>query len=448
MQPTIPIFDTTGTCRIREPGTGALSVLFAGDTCPPASGQKIVEEGRIETIISAIKPIFQSSDLRIIQWETPLATHGKQTKKAGPRLGCDPICAELAASLEIDVALLANNHIGDQGADATLSTLDEFARRGIHTVGAGADETLAGTPLHLTIKKRKIIIINVAEHEFGIATPCCPGAAGIRPLKNISQISEARKNADIVIMTIHGGHELNPYPSPRMQEWYRAFADAGADIVFNCHTHCPEGIEFWNGTPIVYCPGNFYFPNPPSRITPPVWNTGYLPRITLDGDGVCEIQIVPYSFTEQAITPLTGDERASFLQDFEALCTPLSDPQAIQHFFDVWSATSAHANAWIDGLSRIGKSKWKHAATTKIKQALVRIGLRPEALLTNWCIGHKNTLFCESHLDTVRRNLSLKIDSKLESLQDDDAVAVIQRTQNPKWMNRSTDSTTRDPNSL
>lgn len=45
---------------------------------------------------------------------------------------------------------------------------------------------------------------------------------------------------------MHGGHEHYQLPSLRMQETYRFFIDAGADVVVNHHQHCFSGYEIYN----------------------------------------------------------------------------------------------------------------------------------------------------------------------------------------------------------
>ena len=181
-----------------------------------------------------------------------------------------------------------------------LQTIDVLNRRGIRTVGAGADLEEAEKPLTLTAGGEKIAIFNFCEHEFGTAQENMPGSAPQLPLRNLRAVAEAARSADRVVVALHGGHEYNPFPSPRIQELCRAFADAGASFVFNCHAHCPEGVEYRNGTPIVYCPGNFYFPIMDEG---GLWRFGYLPKALFDQRGVYALEILPYAFDAEQIVP-------------------------------------------------------------------------------------------------------------------------------------------------
>ena len=74
-------------------------------------------------------------------------------------------------------------------------------------------------------------VINCCEHEFSVTTGDFPGANPLNPIRQFYKISEARKDADYVVVIVHGGHEMLQLPSPRMQELYRYFIDVGADAV-------------------------------------------------------------------------------------------------------------------------------------------------------------------------------------------------------------------------
>ena len=41
----------------------------------------------------------------------------------------------------------------------------------------------------------------------------------------------------------------------------REYLDAGADIIIGAHPHILQGIEYYNGKPIVYSLGNYWFNN-------------------------------------------------------------------------------------------------------------------------------------------------------------------------------------------
>ncbi len=322
--------------QLRPPLAGKTgTAVFIGDYCPRNEGQELIHAGQTESIIEAVKPFITAGDLKIIQWETPLTSSGQPICKSGPNLICSPESADIVDILEIDLALLANNHIGDQGGEAVMETIRHLRAAGSQVVGAGCNLKEAAKPVFLECNGIRIAVLNRCEHEFGIAGRDTIGSAPLSILKDLKAIRENLNQADQVWITIHGGHEVNPFPSPQMQETYRAFAEAGAALVFNCHTHCPEGIEIWNGTPIIYSPGNFYFPRISQEMN--TWRLGYLPRLSFDKQGIYDLEIMPYTFDNYKMYSLDEEKRKEFFEYFNELCAALADPELIQRYFDCWS---------------------------------------------------------------------------------------------------------------
>ena len=378
-----------GLLKFREPEGGTrFRMVIAGDVCPCREGEKIVAEGRSAGLFAKVAPFLNEADLRVVQWETPLCEPENPIPKSGPNLYALPSSAELAAAGGFEVALLANNHTGDYGPEMLLQTIDVLNRRGIRTVGAGANLEEAEKPLTLTAGGEKIAIFNFCEHEFGTAQENMPGSAPQLPLRNLLAVAEAARSADRVVAALHGGHEYNPFPSPRIQELCRAFADAGASFVFNCHAHCPEGVEYRNGTPIVYCPGNFYFPIMDEG---GLWWFGYLPKALFDRRGVYALEILPYAFDAEQIVPLEGETRISFFRYLETLSEPLDDPARMKQLFEAWS--SRHGFGYLArSLAHIPPGWEEHPSDRAVAKAM---------------LGLRNLFSCEAHNELIKNSLNI-----------------------------------------
>lgn len=402
-----------GLLKFREPEGGTrFRMVIAGDVCPCREGEKIVAEGRSAGLFAKVAPFLNEADLRVVQWETPLCEPENPIPKSGPNLYALPSSAELAAAGGFEVALLANNHTGDYGPEMLLQTIDVLNRCGIRTVGAGANLEEAEKPLTLTVGGEKIAIFNFCEHEFGTAQENMPGSAPQLPLRNLRAVAEAARSANRVVAALHGGHEYNPFPSPRIQELCRAFADAGASFVFNCHAHCPEGVEYRNGTPIVYCPGNFYFPLMDEG---GLWRFGYLPKALFDQRGVYALEILPYAFDAEQIVPLEGETRISFFRYLETLSEPLGDPARMKRLFEAWS--SRHGFGYLArSLAHIPPGWEEHPSDRAVAKAM---------------LGLRNLFSCEAHNDIVRCFLCLQEENRIDEAAK--LFPYMEKLQNPEW---------------
>ena len=386
-------------------------MVIAGDFCPrEANCEDLVN--RVDEITRQVKPYFESADMRVLQWECTVTRQDTPIDKSGPNHRCYPECTVFATALDIDTVLLANNHTGDYGAPGVKDTLDAFKALNIRTVGAGMTEAEAAVPLRVEYNGIKCSIINAAEYEFGIAYGDVPGANSIDPIKLAAQIKAEKSACDLVVVTLHGGHEQYSWPTPRLRSLCRFMADCGADAVFNCHSHCPAGYEVYNGVPIIYSPGNFYFPNRPTSL--PQWYIGYLPKFFFDADGVYALEILPYYNYKQALTLLDEADTKSFFVYLDQLSEPIADEEKLQKLFNAWCARGG-LNGYLGSLFN-----------RPVPESLYnRDGVKPN-------LGLRNLMTCQSHHDLLKNSLLL-----MERYQLKDAEALIpliKEAQSPEWV--------------
>lgn len=83
----------------------------------------------------------------------------------------------------------------------------------------------------------------------------------------LQRIREAREKADFVVVYEHWGQEGTTDLEEYQTQSGRAFLDAGADVVVGDHPHVVQGIEWYNGKPILYSMGNYWFTSSKERYT-------------------------------------------------------------------------------------------------------------------------------------------------------------------------------------
>lgn len=258
-----------------------MKILIAGDFCQRYRVDEAVKQKRYGDLFDEVKPIIDRADYSIVNFEFPIvvdSTKAKPIPKCGPNLQgtIDAVGAIKYAGFKC--CTLANNHILDQGEQCCLDTKNELEKAGVDAVGVGKNLEEAGNILYKQVNGETLAIINCCEHEFSIATGTTPGANPLNPIQQYYQIKEARRNANYVLVIVHGGNEYYQLPSPRMKETYRFFIDAGADAVVNHHQHCYSGYELYQGKAIFYGLGNFCFDDPNRRNN--LWNESFF--VTLD----------------------------------------------------------------------------------------------------------------------------------------------------------------------
>lgn len=401
--------------RPAEAGNTA-RVFVTGDVCLRGLGEQLVLDGKSASILAPMKDVLAKADLSIMQFETVLTTADTPIIKSGPNLKSDPKTLDFFKEWNGDLCLLANNHTGDFGPEPLLETIDTLHDAGFETVGAGKNLADAYKPAILTRNGLKIGVYNICENEFGGALHDTAGSAPLNVALNISHIIKLRKEADVVLVIVHGGNEYKPFPSPRVMDMSRAFADAGADAVVNIHTHCPQGVEVWNGTPIIYSLGNFYFPwrlDDTKTYKPEnFWFTGYCVAFNVDAKGCFSFELVPTHFTPDAtsIAPLEGEEKEGFFDYLNQISAPVADEDLIRRVHECWSAMSNY-------ISVITKAWWKEDIFTIDEPA-------HKARVMN--LRNLNT--CEAHHEILKTYFRLYEQGRLqEALQLKDYILGFQK---------------------
>ena len=295
-----------------------IKILVAGDFCPRDRVQELVENQEFEKIFEGVVKYTSEADYSIVNLEAPVVeSQASPIDKCGPNLKCSAKAVKGLKYAGFDMVTLANNHFYDYGDAGVKDTMQSCAKENIDYVGGGINIDEASKILYKDIKGVKFAFINCCEREFSIATKKTGGSNPINPIKQYYAISEAKKDADKIIVIVHGGHEHYNLPSPRMKELYRFYVDAGADAVINHHQHCYSGYEVYKRKPIFYGLGNFCFDRATQRNT--FWNEGYMVMLNIDGDITYEL--IPYvqGNDKPGVHIMKGGEKETFNRNIEKL---------------------------------------------------------------------------------------------------------------------------------
>lgn len=193
------------------------------------------------TLLNLEGPVLQDQALAL-----------KAPKKAGPVLQN----RSLPISNSLLCFSLANNHIMDLGPEGLTTTIQTLDSINAIYAGAGPTSQAASKPARFRIGNRLVSLISVSEIQFGQAGKSTPG---FFPLDSrVHNLIRREKGvADFVIVAVHSGSEMFPWPSPQRQFLFRSLVDTGADIIWGHHSHVPQGWEKYLHGFIFYGLGNF-----------------------------------------------------------------------------------------------------------------------------------------------------------------------------------------------
>lgn len=315
-----------------------MKILFTGDVC--FKEQQEMDAALAKRVLSELKPVLDSADFRVMNLETPLAPKvvGKPIVKSGPAIIGRPENLAFLTEAGCDLAVLANNHTGDYGADALFYTIDLLDGAKIAHAGAGRNIAEAYRAVRRYIGGRRFSFIGMNENEFGVAGFETAGTAGFDLERAGEVIGRERRVSDYVIVVFHGGNEYNPLPSPLCRGRYRTLTRLGADAVIGGHTHCMQGYEYFDGKPIIYSMGNFLFKY--ATETQDSWHMGYMTELTFDERGI-SLRPIPYRFSHDAksIELIEGDDLTRTIDYLERLSAYIPDTKKLREMFECWALT-------------------------------------------------------------------------------------------------------------
>lgn len=247
-------------------------LFFAGDFCctPSPSHIEVAED---------LRHLIQSCDVKYVNFEVPLKPEVTLPRQYNARLWQHDDAPGFLRDLGFNLFSIANNHAFDWG----VAGFDKTRRAlGDQAFGAGTYEEAYRVK---TVEVRGVRIGFMAltfaaytgvfddvQHRDGV------GCAYIHDLRVNHDIMEAKKSVDFLFILPHDGVEYVDVPLPETIARYRDFIDYGADGVLGSHPHCPQGWEEYNGKPIFYSLGNFFFNSketPLYKADKPHWYEGW-----------------------------------------------------------------------------------------------------------------------------------------------------------------------------
>ena len=206
-----------------------------------------------------IAPMFHSSDLTVVNLETPLSARPRKRNW----FRSDPAYATAIRDAGIDVVNVSNNHIFDMGEAGFFDTLEAVQTAGLAAVGVGRcfDDARRGRVVERN--GLRFLFLSYSQlcnsHFASLATSQCPGILPLDRQLMREDVEAARGRADFVIVSVHWGFEDQPNVHPQQVEIAHLLIDAGADCILGHHSHCPHAIEIYRERPIFYSLGNLIF---------------------------------------------------------------------------------------------------------------------------------------------------------------------------------------------
>lgn len=264
----IALSDPSRTVILEDTEDGVADFVFVGDTAFP-DGYSVMNRYNsrkkgIEGLVSQeVLEIMRSADITMANHEFTLTDRGEPVKDKKWTFRGNPKNVSIFKELGVDIVGLANNHAFDYGPLSLTDTLHYLDNANIAHVGAGENLSEAKEPFYYVVNGYVVAIVAgsaIDRYSTRGATDSQSGVFQIFDTVSMSkEITAAKEKADFVIAYVHWGVESTTTLTSGQKSMGKAFVDAGADAVIGMHSHCMQGVEYYNGKLIAYSLGNFVF---------------------------------------------------------------------------------------------------------------------------------------------------------------------------------------------
>jgi poly-gamma-glutamate capsule biosynthesis protein CapA/YwtB (metallophosphatase superfamily) len=285
-----------------------------------------------EEVWGDVLPHLAQADLRILNLECALTNHLQPWTRTWKmfHFRADPEAVRVLQAAHIDACTLANNHILDYEEQGQRDTLRILNATGIRHAGAGPNAEEATAPAIIQVSgtsPSRVALLSFTDNEPDFAaTTEHPGTNYLEVslqqetlTRVANSIAQARaQGADMVVFSNHWGANFVERPSAEFRSFARCVIELGADIYHGHSAHICQGIEIYQGKPILYDTGNFiddYAVRPQLRN-----DRSCLFKVMFEHGKLCRIELLPVSLSVAHVALACGEEFEAICAHMEMLC--------------------------------------------------------------------------------------------------------------------------------
>ena len=309
-----------------------ITLALAGDVMLGRLVNETIRARGFEHPWGDILPQMKDSDALLVNLECALTArtqHWTDGQEKAFYFRADPAAVRTLQIADVDFVSLANNHAGDFGTEGLLETVSVLDQAGIAHAGAGQSLREAERPAIFEVAGFRVGVIAFADYpDAWAAQPCRAGLnftrVSTRP-QHFRRIEDEIRNVrclcNLVVFSIHWGPNMAPRPSEEHVEFARAVLDAGADVFWGHSAHVVQGVEIWNGKPILYDSGDFVDDYAVDQDLRNDLSALFLVRVRVPF--VDRIELIPVKIDDMQVNLARGDELRWFIDRFVKLCSEM-----------------------------------------------------------------------------------------------------------------------------
>ena len=207
----------------------------------------------------------------------------------------DPASLQGLLYAGFDMVSAANNHSMDYTGIALADSFNRLNEAGIQYAGAGTTREEAHSPAVFKLPDGTALGILAYTAVGSAAWEAGEANSGIAWMDSSrldilqTDITQAKKEADILIVSFHFGEEYQKTPGDLQRELAEAAINEGTQLVIGHHSHVVQPIERYKDGWIAYSLGNFVFDQEFSEET----MRGTILQVEVQDKKIQKVELVP-----------------------------------------------------------------------------------------------------------------------------------------------------------
>lgn len=264
----------------RKSKKNEVNLVICGDVMAHTQNFKMQN---FDMIWDGVRDITSNSDFTIANIEAPVCSD--QPFENYPNFNMQPSYPEAAIKAGINLITIANNHTNDQSGQGIIKTsqwardtINKYSKTSRPVYICGLKEDVSSdiaakksepTFCYITKDDIKILYLGITQilntQDSASRINYFPHTKkGKENLKNLIIKLRKENPCDVFILAMHSDEpEYNLTVFTERRKWYFELLDAGVDILWANHPHCPKPIEYFGNSKtnkiekvILYSTGN------------------------------------------------------------------------------------------------------------------------------------------------------------------------------------------------
>jgi hypothetical protein len=338
-----------------QPDPSDFRLLFTGDVMMSRLVKAEIDQRKTNPW-AGFFDLFRSASLVGGNFESAIGEPAKCPAENKLCFAAPDTASELMRKAGFRFVTAENNHSGDLGAAGRTETRSAFQQSGLLALDFDSSPQFFRFG-ELTVAMVAVTTVKAADGR-------------VQPVPSVElaqKLRLARQLANLVVVSIHWGNELQDWPTDAQQQQARWLVEHGADLIVGHHPHVVQAPACVEGRPVFFSLGNHLFDQKYAET-----KDGLIADCSVHAGRLFCGGIGTHTDEATAYPRLTG--RNAVADKALAGCSPQLGPGAEINGFTIrpepWSADQPVNGIILDGY-KAGKRVWQSRRQTLVSLQLV-----------------------------------------------------------------------------